>query len=228
MVDPILRQRAILEVLERKIDDLSVVGELRDGITLKLYFWDDLVKNYSDIFRSSKLNDVLLAISVVEKESSGRFKIRAIKPSTVTDQNVLGARVGIMGENGRPLDVTNLYWEIKYSEKTISQDARIASRVFWLTPRDLHSNISGKERSLKFKPNGVRYRILEWFSENEEFTKSDILAKKINTTTRTLGTEIAKLRIKAEKEFGLNEQEFIESNQGEGYKLNKKIKIKKE
>ena len=228
MVDPILAQRAVLEALERKIDALGAVGELSDGITLQLYFWNDLAKEYPDIFRSTTPEDVLLSIANLEKESGGRFKLMAIKPSTATNQNILGANVGIMRENGRTLDITNLYWDIRYSERANNQEPKITSKVFWLTPRDLHSDISGKTRSLKFKPNGVEYRLLEWFSENEDFTRSDLLIENLNTTMRTLGTEIRKLREKAKEEFGLSEEDFIESSQGEGYRLNKKIKIKKE
>ena len=74
----------------------------------------------------------------------------------------------------------------------------------------------------------MEYRLLEWFSENEDFTRSDLLIENLNTTMRTLGTEIRKLREKAKEEFGLSDEDFIESSQGEGYRLNKKIKIKKE
>ena len=132
MADPILTQRAVLEALERKIDTLGAVNELSDGITLQLYFWNDLAKEYPDIFRSTTPEDVLLSIANLEKESGGRFKLMAIKPSTATNQNILGANVGIMRENGRTLDITNLYWDIRYSERANNQEPKITSKVFWL------------------------------------------------------------------------------------------------
>lgn len=221
-INPILVQRAVKEALEGKIEALRAVDGLNGSITLELYFWDDLAEKHPDIFRSATLEDVVSAISIIEKESGGNFQLLSIKP-TVATRKVLS--VAIVKENGRIIDVSNLYWEIQYSAKTYDRETATDVQIFWLTPREIHSLISGEKRSFTFYPQGVQYRLLEWFSENEEFTESNVLVEKLDTTVRTIGTEIGKLRKKARKAFGV--EDFIESSQGEGYKLNKKIQIKK-
>jgi biotin operon repressor len=222
-IDPILIQRAIEEALEGKIQVLRAVDGFSGSVTLELYFWDDLAEKHPDIFRSATPEDIVSAISVIEKESLGHFKLLRIKPSEST-RKVLS--VAIINQIGRIIDVSNLYWEIQYSEKTENQDSVVNSQIFWLTPREIYSLISGQKRSFAFKPKGVAYRFLEWFSENKGFVETRVLAEKLGTTSRTLSAEVADLRKKAEEAFGVDS--FIESSQGEGYRLNKKIKIKKE
>jgi len=84
-----------------------------------------------------------------------------------------------------------------------------------------------RESIVSFKPKGVEYRLLELFSANNDFINTGKIANELNTTLRTVSASVAKLRIKAKKAFGVDEEGFIESSQGEGYKVSKKIKIKK-
>lgn len=227
MIEQELAQRAILEALEGKIEALRALSKPDEDIVVHLYFWEDLAEKYQQIFREATVEGVALAISKVLEKSGGRFKLVSVKPLISNRKGVLA--VALTHEEGRPIiDVSNLYWEIQYSEKHIEIDQTNNNQIFWLTPREVHSVIGGKRRALTFKPAGVQYRLLEWFSENNGFTKSGELASKLNTTTRTIGTEIRALRRKANEAFGLDGDNFIESSQWEGYKISKTIKIKKE
>ena len=227
MIEQELAQRAVLEALEGKIEALRALSKPDEGIVVRLYFWEDLAEKYQQIFRSATVEDVSLAISKVAEKSGGRFKLVSIKPLISNRKGVLS--VALAHEIGRPLvDVSNLYWEIQYSEKYVEIEQANNNQIYWLTSREVHSVISDKRRSLTFKPEGVQYRLLEWFCENKGFTKNSELVSKLNTTTRTIRTEIRIIRRKANEAFGLDGNNFIESSQGEGYKLSKTIKIKKE
>ncbi len=226
MIDQLLAQRAVLEALEAKITALGGADRHVGDTTLELYFWDDLAEKHQKLFRSATLEDIASAITIVEKESAGRFKLVSIKPSTAT-RDVL--RVGIMQESGRPiLDVSNLYWEVRYTEKLPAGEAPSGSQIFWLTPRELHSLISNERRSFAFRSGGVQFRLLQWFSEHKDLTKSKELAEELKTTTRTIATEIGKLKRKADEAFGLDEDNFVQSSYGEGYGPGIGIKIKLE
>jgi hypothetical protein len=223
MVIQELAQRAVLEALEAKIEALRALGQLSDGVTLELYFWDDLGEKHQAIFREATVEDVKLAISVVEGKSDGRFKLLSLNPATA-NRNVL--RVALTIESGRPIiDVSNLYWKIQYTEAHGTKES-LNSEIFWLTPRELQASISNEKRSVPLRAGSVQHRLLEWFSEHKGFTKSKELARELDTTLRTIATEVAKLRQKADTAFGLDENNFIESSQGEGYRLGKSIKIK--
>lgn len=227
MIEQELAQRATMEALEGKIEAMGALSNLGTPIAIHLYFWDDLAEKYQQIFKSATVEDVALVISKIAENSGGRFKLVSIKPLTSDRKVVLS--VALTHEEGRPLlDVSNLYWEIQYSEKRTEIEKTDSTQIFWLSPREMHSLISGKRRAVDFKPSGVQYRLLEWFSERDGFTSTSELAGKLNTTTRTIGTEIRILRRKASDAFGLDKNNFIESSQGEGYKISKTIKIKKE
>ncbi|MDR3571378.1 MAG: helix-turn-helix domain-containing protein [Candidatus Pacebacteria bacterium] len=224
MIDQYLAQRAILEALEGKLEAMRGSGELGADTIVELYFFDDLVQKHKTIFRVATVEDVALAISKVEEKSDGRFKLLSLNPS-IADRDVV--RVALTHEAGRPLtDISNLYWKLKYKEGSSVTNAPLDSKIFWLTPREIYSTISNAKRSFSFRPGGVQFRLLRWFSEHKGFTGSKELAQELDTTTRTIATDIAKLKRKADDAFGLDESSFIESSQGEGYRLAAAIKIK--
>ena len=223
MVDQELAQRAVLEALEGKIEALRGVGGLSRPVTLQLYFWDDLQEKHPKVFRAATTEDIALAISTVEKESEGHYKLLSIKPA-LADRDVL--RVAQIEENGRILDISNLYWKVQYKEKPIISTVSNGAQVFWLTPREIYSTTANQKRAFALRPHGVQHRLLGWFAEHAGFTKSDDLAQELKTTRRTVATEVAKLKQKADKAFGVDN--FIESSHGEGYRLVPRIKIKVE
>lgn len=222
MLDQQLGQRAILEALEGKVGAFSANGGLTDGLTLEIFLWDDLAQKHQPIFKSASPEEIAAAIVAVEKESEGRYKLLSIKPS-VADRDVL--RVPYIQDNGRILDVQNLYWQVQYYEKKRVENTS-SIQTLWLTPRALYAVISNKRRSFPLMSDSVPHRLLQWFSDHEGLTKSEDLATTLNTTRRTVATEIAKLRKKASSTFGLDDDQFIESHQGEGYGLGKGVKIR--
>lgn len=224
MVKQELAQRAVLEALEAKIGAVSGFDGLTGEVILELYLWDDLAEKYSAIFKGASTEDFTLAIAEVERKSNGHFKLLSLKP-LIANRDVL--RVALQYESGRPIeDVSNLYWKIQYTVSSPSSADTHMSGIFWLTPREVYSVIGGKRCSFSFKPSGVQYRLLEWFSENTDFDNGIDLAVELKTTKRTIATEISKLRKKANAEFGIGADSFIESNQGEGYRIGRGIKIK--
>lgn len=222
MLDQILAQRAVLEALEAKNGALRASDGLSGNISLDLYLWDDLGQKHPNIFKSASPEEVAAVIVEVERQSKGRFRLVSIKPS-MADRDVL--RVPYMEASGRITDISNLYWQVRHYED-VREDVVADASVLWLTPRELYATIAGKRRSFSIRPGSKPHRLLEWFSEHREFTKTHELEEALKTTQRTIATEIGKLRKKAARSFGFDGSEFIESSQGEGYRLNKALKIK--
>lgn len=233
MVEQQLLQRAVLEALRGKIKILKEAGELKYEQVFELYFYDDLVALYPEYFRSARPEDVSIAIAAIEEKPAEHFELVEMRTSEKQREHASGLEPGIQvalgtDRHGRPIPITNSFWRIRYTEKNNVVGAPGASGIFWLTSRDIHSVISGEKRSFSFKPDGVEYRLLEWFSDNTDFTKTSDLAKGIKSEERSVRTEIRKLRRKAMDAFVLSNDAFIESNQGEGYRLAPGINIKKQ
>ncbi len=223
MTNEELAQKAILEILENRVEKLKKRGELKDGISLQFYMWYDLKRNYPLIARDMETNEVLSLLANLDQLTQGRFKLKELKYEEDRHDQYFLREVHNIDSDGSGIE--DVFWWIKYSEKSVS--VADDSGIFWLDARELTSQIAGKDCRLELTSGALQYRILEWFSENKGFTKTDEFARHLGTSPRTIATDISKLRKKANQAFGLSGDDFIESIQGEGYGLGKKIKIKK-
>lgn len=226
MLNEELAQRAILEALEGKLKALKASGNLQEGATLELVFWDDLALKYPrEIFLAASKEEVSLALAKVAEKSNGRFKLQSLTPSLKERSGVLYAATGLPNKEAEK-EAPLFFWKIQYSEEYIPSTTNKSQHIFWLTSGALLYKPNDKIAFSFPKKNSVAYKLLKFFAAHPGKTESKEIAKEIGTSERNISEEVAKLRKAIYNNIGISKEDFIVSVPGYGLGENIKIEEK--